>query len=692
MLYCYSKGCSILSGCCTFYFIRITIKKQIMKKLLQFVFVCAMLSGSSMVNAQIGYRMELVGKLRPAQNNVGYSALWGYVAPDNREYAILGSEIGTHIIDVTDSAVQVGFVETEVPGSYGNSWREMKVYSHYAYIVSEAEGSNIQIIDLQYLPDSVRYVGKFVLPAHLSTHTISQEGPYLYLNGANNSFGQGTVILDLSQNPEVPVLRGKWNTRYVHDSRIINDTIWACNIYTGEVTVINAQDKDNPVEITNWINAPNQFPHNIALTNDGKYAFTTDETDNPPGKLKVWNVEDLNNITLERIWNPLNTGNAIVHNIEIYDTIAVISYYTAGIRVIDISDPVNFTELAWYDTYPQNNNNIFDGCWAVYMFPSGKIIGSDITSGLYVVNIAPPSPDVPVCDFFVNNTSIVRGDSILLIDASSGVPTSWQWTITGPETFTSTLQFPSFVFNLPGSYNVKLRVSNSFGSDSLIKNSYIHVNGASMNSFSINGQVLQTVHTSPGDTSQYFYSWTSAGQHGFVDYKIKLKNTGGQQEYVFGSHDNGFDTFIGFRRSLLDSLSEQMNPLIDSSRVTVNVWAYNGTDSIKSLNAQILTIKRTKFGISQVATEIPEKYNLSQNYPNPFNPVTNIRFDIMKEGNVKLSVYDITGKEVSVLTNEVLKPGSYEVGFDASHLSSGVYYYRIEAGEFVSVKRMVLLK
>jgi hypothetical protein len=64
----------------------------------------------------------------------------------------------------------------------------------------------------------------------------------------------------------------------------------------------------------------------------------------------------------------------------------------------------------------------------------------------------------------------------------------------------------------------------------------------------------------------------------------------------------------------------------------------------------------------------------------------------MKAGKVRLSVYDMTGKEVSVLTNEVLKPGSYEVGFDASHLSSGVYYYRIEAGEFVSVKRMVLLK
>jgi photosystem II stability/assembly factor-like uncharacterized protein len=96
--------------------------------------------------------------------------------------------------------------------------------------------------------------------------------------------------------------------------------------------------------------------------------------------------------------------------------------------------------------------------------------------------------------------------------------------------------------------------------------------------------------------------------------------------------------------------------------------------------------------INKISEGIPNSFDLSQNYPNPFNPVTNIRFDIMKAGKVRLSVYDMTGKEVSVLTNEVLKPGSYEVGFDASHLSSGVYYYRIEAGEFVSVKRMVLLK
>lgn len=96
--------------------------------------------------------------------------------------------------------------------------------------------------------------------------------------------------------------------------------------------------------------------------------------------------------------------------------------------------------------------------------------------------------------------------------------------------------------------------------------------------------------------------------------------------------------------------------------------------------------------VNQISEVTPEGFNLSQNYPNPFNPITNIRFDIVKAGNVKLSIYDITGKKVSVLTNEILKPGSYEVEFNASNLSSGIYYYRIEAGEFVSVKRMVLLK
>ena len=91
-------------------------------------------------------------------------------------------------------------------------------------------------------------------------------------------------------------------------------------------------------------------------------------------------------------------------------------------------------------------------------------------------------------------------------------------------------------------------------------------------------------------------------------------------------------------------------------------------------------------------SEIPTKFDLLQNYPNPFNPTTQIKFDIPKQGFVSLKVYDVLGKEVANLVNEVKAAGSYAVEFDGASLSSGIYYYRIESGSFVNVKKMVLIK
>ena len=86
------------------------------------------------------------------------------------------------------------------------------------------------------------------------------------------------------------------------------------------------------------------------------------------------------------------------------------------------------------------------------------------------------------------------------------------------------------------------------------------------------------------------------------------------------------------------------------------------------------------------------EYKFEQNYPNPFNPVTHLEFGISKLGFVSLKVYDILGKEVKALVNEIRPAGTYSVSFDGSNLSSGVYYYRLESGSFTEVKRMVLLK
>jgi hypothetical protein len=90
--------------------------------------------------------------------------------------------------------------------------------------------------------------------------------------------------------------------------------------------------------------------------------------------------------------------------------------------------------------------------------------------------------------------------------------------------------------------------------------------------------------------------------------------------------------------------------------------------------------------------EVPLNYSLGQNYPNPFNPATLIEYSLPKESFVKLSVYDVLGNEIDVLVNETQKGGNYEIGWKAENFTSGVYFYKIEAGEFTQTRKMILLK
>ncbi|MCI0450428.1 MAG: ASPIC/UnbV domain-containing protein, partial [Chlorobi bacterium] len=97
-------------------------------------------------------------------------------------------------------------------------------------------------------------------------------------------------------------------------------------------------------------------------------------------------------------------------------------------------------------------------------------------------------------------------------------------------------------------------------------------------------------------------------------------------------------------------------------------------------------------GIIPIGTEVPDSYNLYQNYPNPFNPGTKIKFSVPNYGKVTLQVFDVLGNEISVLVNENVKAGNYEIDFNASGLSSGIYFYKLSAGNFVETKKMMLVK
>lgn len=341
--------------------------------------IMLMLSVNLLTHSQ-SFNMTLLSNKNEHSENL-YSAIWGYTAANGREYAILGCSEGTAFYDITDTSniTESGFI----PG-LSSLWREFKTYGHFAYIVSEANGSGLQVVDLQYLPDSVSLVNTITFPGYSRTHTISQSGPYLYLNGGDYN-GGGIFIFDISQNPVNPIKRGDWYEHYIHDCRIVNDTIWAAAIFDGFISTISAVNKDSLRTIKSWLNLPAPGPHNTALTDDRKYLFVTDEIGSFPRFMKVWNVSDLNDPVLESMWRPPGIDSSIGHNIEIYGNFALLAHYSAGVRVLNITDHANPAEIAWYDTYPQNNGSNYDGCWGVYMFPSGKIIASDRSTGLYVL-------------------------------------------------------------------------------------------------------------------------------------------------------------------------------------------------------------------------------------------------------------------------------------------------------------------
>jgi parallel beta-helix repeat protein len=161
------------------------------------------------------------------------------------------------------------------------------------------------------------------------------------------------------------------------------------------------------------------------------------------------------------------------------------------------------------------------------------------------------------------------------------------------------------------------------------------------------------------------------------------------QNVIFGNHNSG-------------KFYDLYNNTADSIKAENNFW---GTGILDSIEAHIFHKPDSTVlgfvdympvwipvGISPVNSEIPSRFQLYDAYPNPFNPTTNIRFDIASAENVWLSVFDILGREVSTIVNEKLSAGNYNIQFNASALSSGIYFYTLRAGGYNLSKRFVLVK
>jgi hypothetical protein len=147
-----------------------------------------------------------------------------------------------------------------------------------------------------------------------------------------------------------------------------------------------------------------------------------------------------------------------------------------------------------------------------------------------------------------------------------------------------------------------------------------------------------------------------------------------------------------------DAFSTNGTDMIDNGQVVLsNMYAQGSGLNLSSVKVDGIRIGTTwggsvLTGITPTSSEVPSGFYLGQNFPNPFNPVTNIYFSIPTSQDVKITVTDMLGKQVAVVVNEKLNAGTYKAEFDASGLSSGVYFYRLEADNFSQVKKMSLVK
>mgnify|MGYP006142505053 FL=1 len=309
------------------------------------------------------------------------SDVWGYATSDG-EYALVGAYNGISVVDVTNATSPNELAFFSGPESI---WRDLKTWDNYLYCINET-GAGLQIVNLsEVISNAVNptYIENTNLGFTTAHNIFIDKSGILYVFGSNYGVG-GCIMFDLNNNPENPEFLGVFNDYYFHDGMVRGDTLWGGAINNGVFSAIDVSDKSNPIIIGSHP-TPNTFSHNCWISDDGNSLFTTDEVSG--AYVAAYDVSDLSNIEeLDRIQAWSGSSDVIPHNTHVNGDFIVTSYYTDGVSVVDVSNPSNLVEVAFYDTSDDYDGNGFNGAWGAYPWlPSGNILVTDIENGLFVL-------------------------------------------------------------------------------------------------------------------------------------------------------------------------------------------------------------------------------------------------------------------------------------------------------------------
>ncbi|PIR23439.1 MAG: hypothetical protein COV44_02645 [Deltaproteobacteria bacterium CG11_big_fil_rev_8_21_14_0_20_45_16] len=330
------------------------------------------LGTSLSLQAQDRIRLEAVAHFNKYAS-AEYNDCWGYTDANGREYALLGVRNGTSIIDITDPSDlrEISFIS-----SAKSIWKDIKTYQNYAYVVTDSSGWGMQILDLSGLPEKVELVNtykKFTISHNLF---IDTDRGILFAQG---SHAAPVRILSLA-DPVNPVQISSFGVE-THDMMARDGLVYVSEGGHGTIGIYDYNDPSNPKLVKRFKIQSAGYVHNAWLSDDGQHLMTTEET---VGKtVKMFDLSDLNDV---RLVGEYLAPSKLAHNTHIKGDYAYISHYGSGLRIIDVSDPTNLQEVAYFTKTDKENGSGYIDDWGAYpFFKSGKILVSDISDGLYVV-------------------------------------------------------------------------------------------------------------------------------------------------------------------------------------------------------------------------------------------------------------------------------------------------------------------
>ncbi len=325
--------------------------------------------GSNQSISQVGHLNSFGG---------GVTDVWGYVDGTGAEYALVGSNAGLNVVGLADPANPELLAQvTNVPGFDVKAWR------NYAYTVNGGGGGLGGIVDLTD-PRNPQTVSTFP-----SSHNIT-----IADNGFMYSECPGLRIFDLNPDPLNPVQVFNDGSAECHDATVVGDVLYDFHGRTGLTNIYNVSDPTAPQFLGAAGGPEIAYNHSGWPSKNGDYLFICDELADFNGKpfdLTVWDIRDLD--------NPVQVAefadnNATIHNLFVVGDFALVSYYTAGFRIFDVTDPENPVLFDEFDTSPAQGSG-FGGAFGVYPFlPSGNILVSDGETGLHVFQFANPATSV----------------------------------------------------------------------------------------------------------------------------------------------------------------------------------------------------------------------------------------------------------------------------------------------------------